>query len=44
MNRGAAGAAPMSVAEIESVLVGSKITEDGIAEIAGRASDRATNG
>jgi len=26
------------------VLVGSKITEGGIAEIAGRASDRATNG
>jgi 4-hydroxybenzoyl-CoA reductase subunit beta len=34
MYLGAVGAAPMSVAEIESVLVGSKITEEGIAEIA----------
>ena len=34
MYLGAVGAAPMPVAEIETVLVGNKITEDGIAEIA----------
>jgi 4-hydroxybenzoyl-CoA reductase subunit beta len=34
MYLGAVGAAPMRVAEIETVLVGNKITEDGIAEIA----------
>ncbi len=34
MYLGAVGSAPMPVAEIESVLVGNKITEDGIAEIA----------
>lgn len=34
MYLGAVGSAPMQVAEIESVLVGNKMTEDGIAEIA----------
>jgi 4-hydroxybenzoyl-CoA reductase subunit beta len=34
MYLGAVGAAPMPVAEIDTVLVGNKITEDGIAEIA----------
>jgi len=34
MYLGAVGSAPMPVAEIETVLVGNKITEDGIAEIA----------
>jgi len=34
MYLGAVGSAPMSVTEIDSVLVGNKITEDGIAEIA----------
>jgi 4-hydroxybenzoyl-CoA reductase subunit beta len=34
MYLGAVGSAPMPVAEIASVLVGNKITEDGIAEIA----------
>ncbi len=34
MYLGAVGSAPMPVAEIETVLVGNKMTEDGIAEIA----------
>lgn len=34
MYLGAVGSAPMPVAEVESVLVGNKITKDGIAEIA----------
>lgn len=34
MYLGAVGAAPMPVAEIASVLVGNKLTEDGIAEVA----------
>ncbi len=34
MYLGAVGAAPMRVVEIETVLIGNKITEDGIAEIA----------
>ena len=34
MYLGAVGSAPMPVAEIESILIGNKMTEDGIAEIA----------
>jgi len=41
MYLGAVGSAPMPVAEIESVLVGTKMTEEGIAEIAHAAHKHA---